>query len=422
MRNLPTYMVYLWTLISIGRPQDIFPFLQDLYPGKIVAALSLGAFLLFNNEASKNGKSFWSFQDFRLIMAFAFMAVISTPFGYYPGMSVEFLGEFLFKFGLYLYLVIRLINTKERIEGFLYTIIISGVAMGVAAVLQQKTGGRTHVGDMYDPNDLAMLMVTILPISFMSIFVVKRLLAKILLLLCSTFLLVAITTTQSRGGFIGLVIVAICIIFIKIKKVSRIKRIIPIAILGFIFIYSMGGEYKDRIRSIFENTDEGAGRILVWKRTLFIIKDHPILGVGPNAFMTAYGDYLANDRFEGELSRTSAGGKWQTAHNSFLLVLAELGLPGLIIFVSILYLTFRNLRRIMKLPLADNEESKNIKYHATALMISLAGFLTCSFFLSQAYNGLIYVIFVLSNSMIRNCGDAKTGYESLNPIRAVVAY
>jgi hypothetical protein len=407
MRTLPVYMVYLWTLINIGRPQDIFPVLQDIYPGKIAAALSLGAYLLLNKNLAKDEKSFWSFPDFRLIAEFALVAVISTPFGYYPGMSLQFLQEFLIKFGLYLYLVIRLINTKERIEGFLYTIIIGGVTMGVAAVLQQKTGVRTHVGDMYDPNDLAMLVVTILPICFMTIFATKRFFSKMFLILASVFMLIAITTTQSRGGFIGLVVVATCMIFMRIAKVSRIKRIIPIAILGLIFIYSMGSEYKGRIESIFENSDSGADRILIWKRSLTIIKDHLILGVGPNAFTTAYGDYLANNRFPGELSRQVGGGKWQTTHNSFLLVFAELGLPGFIIFISILYLTFRNLRRIMKLPLADNEESKKIKYYGAGLMISLVGFLTCGFFLSQAYNGLIYTICVLSSSMLRICEKSQ---------------
>lgn len=47
----------------------------------------------------------------------------------------------------------------------------------------------------------------------------------------------------------------------------------------------------------------GPNRIAAWKRSLGIDKDHPILGVGPDAFITAYGHYLESDKLTGEFSR-----------------------------------------------------------------------------------------------------------------------
>src|SRR5205823_12778505 len=127
---------------------------------------------------------------------------------------------------------------------------------------------------------------------------------------------------------------------------------------------------------------------------------HP-LGVGINGFETAQG-----------LSH-GGGGYWQAAHNSFLQIGVELGVPGLIVFVLWILWTLKGLRRLQAQPktmsvlpgLTRQQEATTspnpLAPLAGALEISLWGFVIGGFFISQAYSGMLYVVLALSLVCIR---------------------
>jgi len=266
-------------------------------------------------------------------------------------------------------------------------------------------GGRIGAAaGAYDPNDLALILATTLPIAIMQGLSSTSLRWKIICFVGCALNLIGIIATQSRGGFLGLIALGAFMLFVKLPGISKKRFTLVLTALAIIFGTYLGTEYKERIRSIFEETTSdltaGSGRIAVWRQCLEIARDHPILGVGPNAFDTAYGHYLENDKFKGELSRESLGGAWHTAHNSFLLVLAEMGLPGLLIFLAINIRSFQNFQRV-KIPSDKNDASNILSIQATTLQMALVGFLVCAFFLSQSYNTLIYLFCFLSGTMIR---------------------
>ena len=402
MRNFSVCMIYLWTFVNVGRPQDIFPIIGKISPGVLVAALSLVSYLLSNERAQQNRLSIWDCPEVKLFVAFAITMVISAPFGYYPRMSLEFLKDFILKFGLYLYLVMKLITTRERVVGLFWTLLICGLAMGIAAFFQPESDLRTFVGTTYDPNDLAMLMVTILPLCFVPIFMPGKFQVKMASFIGTVFILIAIVATRSRGGFIGLIVITLAGLVLRIPNVSGSKKMFLILLSCLLFVAVAGPVYWNRISTIRDYEADESGRILVWKRSLVIATSHPILGVGPDAFMTAYGDFLEKDRFPKELSRRTTGVRvWQTAHSAYLLVLVELGIPGLLLFLAINYHSLRNLRKIRQLDLSEAGKLRTLQLWSSGLTISLVGFLTCGLFISQSYNTLIYLICALSGSILR---------------------
>jgi len=343
--------------------------------------------------------------EFRLFLIFVGLALLCTPLGFYPLKGLEFLFNFGIKLGIYCWLVAKLITTQERIQGILRTIMFSGFAMATSAILRLGTEGRIGAAaGVYDPNDLALILVTTLPIAIMQALSITSLIWKIVFFGGATFNLVGIIATRSRGGFLGLIAVGIFMLFIKLPGISKKKFILILTVLASIFGTYLGTEYKERIQTIFEESSSdlsaGSGRIAVWRQCIEIAKDHPIIGVGPGAFGAAYGHYLENDKFEGELSREAVGGAWHTAHNSFLLVLTEMGVPGLLIFLAINIRSFRNSQRIKAISRGDNS-AIILSTLAVCLQMALVGFLACSFFLSQSYNALIYLFLLLSGAMIR---------------------
>ena len=68
---------------------------------------------------------------------------------------------------------------------------------------------------------------------------------------------------------------------------------------------------------------------------------NPLLGVGPGNFQTAEGTLspLA------ERQQYGVGVRWNAAHNSFVQIGAELGFPGLALFVAVIVSAFVALRR-----------------------------------------------------------------------------
>lgn len=351
----------------------------------------------------QHGPNVRSNPEARLFFIFVGFAVLCVPFGFYPRKGLEFLFDFGIKIGIYLWLIAKLVTTEQRIRVMLKALMFSGFAMAISAILSGITG-RVGGGTTYDPNDLALVLVTTLPIAIMQGLSNTSLYWKIICFGGGVLNLFGIIATGSRGGFLGLIVIGGLMFFVKLPGVSRRRIILMLSILGLIFGTYVGAEYEERIRTIFEQSTSdltaGSGRIAVWRRAFVIAKDHPILGVGPGAFETAFGSYIESGKFKGVLSEDEIGTAWHNAHNSFILVLTEMGIPGLVIFLTIIIHTFRNLIRVKKLGF-KSELPNPLVFQATSVQMALFGFLSSAFFLSQAYNPLIYLFCFLSGAMVR---------------------
>ncbi len=116
----------------------------------------------------------------------------------------------------------------------------------------------------------------------------------------------------------------------------------------------------------------------------------------------------------GEASGRKAG-RWNTAHNSFLQIGVELGVAGLIIFLSMLARTIRDLRRVQFLYMGSPDSPE--PYLASMLEVSLYGFVVGGFFLSQAYSPLLYLIIGLSVVLGRMAAMEQPGLKEIRPGR-----
>ena len=104
-------------------------------------------------------------------------------------------------------------------------------------------------------------------------------------------------------------------------------------------------QYWDQMSTIMSDADynrtDESGRMQIWRRGIGYMLQNPILGVGPNNFQTAEGMLSPF----AERQQFGVGVRWNAAHNSFVQVGAELGIPGLILFLAIIATAFRSLRR-----------------------------------------------------------------------------
>jgi O-antigen ligase len=172
-------------------------------------------------------------------------------------------------------------------------------------------------GFLSDPNDLAQILLIALPLAFVAwrrghqvvnFFVV---LVPVALLLWTTYL------THSRGGLIALAAVALMAARKKLGTAAS-TALAAVFILGMIALDFTGG------RGI--SAADGADRLEAWASGLEMFKSAPIFGIGFDGFTEMY-----------EI----------TAHNSFVLCLAELGLLGSALWMALLVTTTTGLNRII---------------------------------------------------------------------------
>src|SRR5262249_24711078 len=117
--------------------------------------------------------------------------------------------------------------------------------------------------------------------------------------------------TQSRGGLVG----ALLVPGVYVVRRWGLKAVIPAALVALPLLM-LGGRSGEAAEMSTELRYEA------WATGLAMFYHSPIFGVGARLFGAHH---------------------FLTAHNTFVLVMAELGFPGMVMFVSIVYLSFKTL-------------------------------------------------------------------------------
>ena len=120
--------------------------------------------------------------------------------------------------------------------------------------------------------------------------------------------------------------------------------------------------------------------------------DHPVFGVGPANFGVAEGTLSPF----AERQQFGVGVRWNAPHNSFVQVGAELGVPGLVLFVGMIANAFVVLRRAGRGNGERGGPDQVPVQLAQALTASLIGYVVGAFFLSLAYAELLYTLIALA--------------------------
>lgn len=206
-----------------------------------------------------------------------------------------------------------------------------------------------------NPNVLAEYLIMMIPLSISLMWYSKKLYKKVLFLGTSLVLILAIVLTMSRGGWLGFAFSAL--VFILLVDKRFLLSIIPITLAG---VYLLPQTYLNRILSIGNfNDSSNAYRLKMWEITMEIIGDYPLAGVG-------FGHLPFKQTFETYIRTMPT----YHAHNTFLEIAAELGIPGLIAFVILIFVVFKySIKELIK------KEHTYISIISAGVLSGLAGVL-----------------------------------------------
>lgn len=215
-------------------------------------------------------------------------------------------------------------------------------------------------GQLNDPNEVAMT-ICCLGLSFALAFIIREKRGRARVFYGAIVLLIVLTVlrTGSRGGLL---------VMMGIPGAYAIKRYGMKALVGGgavgAILFSVGARGGG-------NADESTElRYEAWAEGLGMLKRSPIFGVGHRLFTENHG---------------------LTAHNSYVLAFSELGLPGFVLFVSVIYMSiktmFVGLKRLDHIPGAAVARAWGM-----AMLASLCGMTFQISTLSFSYHSVLWII------------------------------
>lgn len=283
------------------------------------------------------------------------------------------------------FLIAHALDTKKKINIFLllliglttflayesYLQITTGIAHGGLEPLLQKNGyseggvrlytTRTRwYGVFNDPNDLGLALVLVVPLLLERCFL-KRWLLPILTL---PSILYAVYCTNSRGAIVSLAAGVFSYLVLRYRSLRGVIMGCVLAFLGITFGPSRMAEMSGSEQSAY-------GRIYAWYEGFQMFKSYPVFGVGSGNF-TQYNSL--------------------TAHNSYMLVLAELGFFGSLFFVGLFVLPLLWAKSQLLVGATGNPTEEQERTQACALIGCLVGLMAAMFFLSRSYILLPYMV------------------------------
>ena len=302
--------------------------------------------------------------------------------------------------------MVPLVRTPERMFKVARTLAIA-FAFGSLWVYKQHFIEHTPNawGLEGEPNYEALMLLLALPLAFwMARYEESRWWRRIGLF-CALLLACAIVLTDSRAGVIAEGIVGLVLVM---KSSHKLTGVLGLALAIFVLFAYGPNSLSQKFQSIQfvgkpHNGDEGSTRIHVEldKAGLRMMEAHPVFGVGLGRFKAVAPDY--NPEI------LAFGGRSWIAHDTFLQIGSEAGIPALLLFLAMLGVAFRNFRT------AQHSSDERLAALGLAMKGSLVGISIAA--LSISVEILPFCIIIILSQSLREI--ALSGAERATNVRLV---
>jgi O-antigen ligase len=386
----------LWAFVLIGRPQDLFIILQPLRPA--LALTAIAPFLAFLNTHGTGLSNLFKMYGTKRYLVFYLVMILGIPFAYHRKVAFDFI--FLtYIINILFFLVFLLeVNSIKRLKTVILTICLSVFLYSFFGLAKGSfSNGRFFIyGAMFDPNDIAYVLLSLLPLCLFYVVHKEGLLKKALAITTIGASIILILLTGSRAGIIGLITLFLLILFTKLERVRWFYKIALLIALFTLYLLNEDKINIERYMTITEigsdyNVSDEFGRMQIWNRAYQLFLENPLTGVGVNCFSMALG-YLRQELF--------LIPEWQAAHNSYIQIITETGLIGFILFLSLIIASLKNFLHIKNLKIITKEASE-LKAIAGLLYLGFIVHLITAFFLSQGYS-MFFTLFFAFSAVLNN--------------------
>lgn len=353
----------LFLVFEYGRPQDTIGLIGTLRLPGIVTALMI--ILCFNSRRLHMAASPQTSRMLLLLFLFA----LHVPFAHNNFMAYTRTEGFLF-FLPFFSSAILFVDSFDKLRVFMKCWIFLMTYLALKGILGHGIAGSSF---LEDENDFSLLMNMMLPFGVFLFAYEKKIKTKLFYLIASLLCVASIVSSSSRGGFVGLIAVLVVVWLASPRKVSSLVLVAVLA-LG---VYVVADQSYWNDMSTITNTEEGTAkeRTDSWHAGWDMFKDYPF-GVGPGNFAVRFQEYQPASFKRGMWGRE--------AHSLWFTLLPELGIPGVLLYLSLIRVNLRDLWYLKNLS-TDRDSHRFAYFLSLAYMASLAGYFVSGTFLSVLY-------------------------------------
>ena len=255
--------------------------------------------------------------------------------------------------GVAFFTISTILRDAKWISRMLNASIISAVLVSIIGLAQQYLQFKfipqssLPAATFGNPNMAADYLVIVLPSLIAMGVAQKKMLYRWFLFAVLLLSLIYLYNTHSRGGWLAIFCAVLFMGFLyAVKKYNRgfIKRGLTIAVILFACLLPAILFTKSGNRIL--NAALSEYRITAWRNSIEMIRNKPIQGFGSGNFKIFYPAYSYRAVVDKAVDTTRYLGR---AHNDFIQIAAELGIPGFLLFVLIpvcgLVISWRLLRQ-----------------------------------------------------------------------------
>ena len=379
-------LLFLFSVILYLRPYELIPALSSLnqmafYTGIVTLAVYFGTQLALEGNLTARPK------EINLILLLGLAALLSMPMADSLADAWKVFSEMLIKTIVIFVVIVNVVRTELRLKLLLWLVLGVSVYLSINAIIDYQAGNFAvaygdimriggKIGGLFgNSNDLALHLVTMIPIAVTLGLGGRNPIKKLVYFGVTALMVAGIVVTFSRGGFIGLVAAT----FVLVRRLGKKNRVATTSALVFaviLFVAMAPGAFSSRLSTIFNSAADLSGsssqRTEVLKRSVWVALRYPLFGVGIGNF------------------RQKSPRNLET-HNAYTQVAAEMGLAAAVIYVMFLVHPLRRMRLVEK-ESYEHPDRRRFYYLSVGLQASLIGFMFSSFFGAVAYQWYIYYL------------------------------
>lgn len=381
-------LLFIFSIVLYFRPYELIPALASFTSMAFyVGIVTLAVF--FVTQLAVEGNLTARPREVNMVLLMGVAGLLSIPLAIDPSEAWATFVDFMIKTILIFIVLANVVRTEVRMKLLIYLALAVSIYLcfhliadyragvfkiGLAETNTQRVAGAIK-GLFDNSNDLALHLVTMIPLAFVLALENKNPLRRIVFWSISLLMIAAVIITFSRGGFIGLIAMSL----VLVRKIGRRNKTAAIGalVLGAIFFLAVApGAYAGRLATIFDSASDLTGsssqRTVVLKRSILVALRYPLFGVGLGNF---------HHKSEQELG----------THNAYTQVAAETGIAAMVCYIIFLVHPLRKLRMIEREMFERNENSRYY-YLAIGMQASIVAYMVASFFAAVAYQWYAYYL------------------------------
>lgn len=248
----------------------------------------------------------------------------------------------ILRYLFFFYISLIIIKKKDKLNKQLNILIYGNLTFAFLGILIKLINGRNYIAGNGTGTVAAF---NILVFTALLLNKENHNYQKILYLFGAGSFIYILFQTNSRGavlGFFASLFIFIGFLVYYNFKSAKIKYLITILLIILVMVtpYLLPARLVNKFGNLKDISSNNSlkTRVVMWESSLYMMKNNPILGVGVGNYQPNFLNYLDNVAEE-KLSASSR--KHDHPHNMFLLIAAEQGIPSLLLFLIMVFISLK---------------------------------------------------------------------------------